>query len=199
MVLLLVLTIVGFLLQHLIGLPNFVIAFIGAICLALLVHKRVEIHEALKSVEWTTLFFFAGLFIMVAGVEKTGLLQLLSDWIAGSTSNLFYLSLIILWVCGLLSMILDNVPFVTVMIPVIIGIQAKFPGTDTTVLWWALSMGACMGGNGSIIGGSANVVTAGLAKKEGLHITFIEYLRFGLPITLGVLVICSAYLFFRYS
>lgn len=198
-VLLLILTIIGFLTQHFIGLPNFIIAFIGAIMLALLVHKRVEIHESLKSVEWTTLFFFAGLFIMVAGVEKTGLLMLLSDWIANSTSNIFYLSLIILWVCGLLSMILDNVPFVTVMIPVIIGIQARFPGTDTTVLWWALSMGACLGGNGSIIGGSANVVTAGLAKKAGVHISFVEYFKFAFPVTLGVLMVCSAYLFFRYS
>lgn len=196
---LLFLTILGFLIQGFLQIPNYLIAFTGAILLGILCSKRVHIHEALKSVEWTTLFFFSGLFIMVAGLEKTGLLEELSQLIASSSSNIFVLSLIILWATGIFSMILDNVPFVTVMVPVIIAMQAKFPSVDTAVLWWALSMGACLGGNGTLIGGSANVVAAGLSKKEGLNIKFIEYLKFALPMTLGVLFICTVYLFFRFG
>lgn len=195
----LILTITGFTLQGYLQLPTYIIAFTGAVILALLTHGKVDIHESVKAVEWTTLLFFSGLFIMVAGLEKTGLLLQISELIANSSSNIFYLSLIILWTTGLCSMILDNVPFVTVMVPVIIGIQAKFPGMDTTVLWWALSMGACLGGNGTLLGGSANVVTVGIAKKEGVNIKFMEYLKFGLPFTMGVLIICSGYLFFRFS
>ena len=196
-ILALLLTVVGFLFQHQIGLPNFVIAFAAAMFLGLVTAKRVDIHKAFESVEWTTLFFFAGLFIMVAGVEETGLLDRLSEAVAGSTSNLFYLSLMILWVSGLVSMILDNIPFVTVMIPVIMGIQTHFPGTDTTILWWALSLGACLGGNGTLIGASANVVSADIAKKNGVNITFLNYMKFSLPLTIGILCICSLYLFIR--
>lgn len=198
-ILLLLLTIVGFFMEHYIGLPNYVIAFIGATLLAILVSKKVHIHESFSSVEWTTLFFFAGLFIMVAGVEKTGVLETVSHWIANSTTDLLYLSLIVLWVSGLISMILDNIPFVTVMIPVIMGIQSQLVGVDSSILWWALSLGACLGGNGTLVGASCNVVSVDLAKKRGVNITFLEYLKFNLPLTIGFLAVCSAYLFFRLS
>lgn len=192
----LVLTIVAFLLQSVIGLPNYVIALVGAIMLGLMTTKRIDIHESFKSVEWTTLFFFAGLFVMVAGVEKTGLLEEISNLVAGSTTNVFYLSLIVLWVCGFVSMVVDNIPFVTVMVPVIAGIQSQMIGVDTSILWWALSMGACLGGTGTLVGGSANVVSAGLARREGVHITFLEYFKFSFPLTVSMLIVCSAYLFF---
>lgn len=133
---------------------------------------------------------------MVAGVEQTGILEQLSHFVAGTTTNIFYLALIVLWVSGLASMILDNIPFVTVMIPVIMGIQTQL-GPEAAVLWWALSLGACLGGNGTLIGASANVVSADLAKKSGVRISFLEYMKFSLPLTLGVLVICSAYLFLK--
>lgn len=193
----LAITVIGFLLQGYIGLPNYVIAFTAAIFLGLLTTKKVSIHESFSSVEWTTLFFFAGLFIMVAGIEKTGILENLSEWVAHSTSDLFYLALIVLWVSGFVSMILDNIPFVTVMIPVIAGIQLQFPEADMTILWWALSLGACLGGNGTLIGASANVISADLAKKEGVNISFMGYMKFSLPLTIGILLICSVYLFFR--
>ncbi len=196
-ILFLVLTLVGFLLQHSLGLPNYVIAFTAAIALGLLTAKHVSIHDSLKSVEWTTLFFFAGLFIMVAGIETTGVLDQLSEYIATSTTNIFYLSLIVLWVSGFVSMILDNIPFVTVMIPVIFGMQAHLAGVDTSILWWALSLGACLGGNGTLIGASANVIAADLAKKQGTHISFLEYMKFSLPLTIGILIICSGYLFLK--
>lgn len=196
-VLILLLTILGFLVQHYIGLPNYVIAFTAAIFLAIISTKQVSMHEAFESVEWTTLFFFAGLFIMVGGFEKTGLLEELSHWITNSTDNLFYLALIILWVSGLVSMILDNIPFVTVMIPVIMGMQSQLIGVDATILWWALSLGACLGGNGTIIGASANVISVDLAKKNGVRISFLEYMKFSFPLTIAILLLCSVYLFIR--
>jgi Na+/H+ antiporter NhaD/arsenite permease-like protein len=190
------LTILLFMLQGVIGFPTYVIAFASAVFLGILTSNRSTIHEAFKSAEWTTLFFFAGLFIMVAGIEKTGLLEELSELVAHSTTNLFYLSILILWVSGFTSMIIDNIPFVTVMIPVIIGIQAQIPG-DTTILWWALSLGACLGGNATLIGASANVVSVDLAKKEGVHISFLGYMKVAMPLTIFVLMICSVYLYFK--
>lgn len=194
-VLALAVTIVGFLMQGYLQLPNYVIAFTAAIVLGILTAKKTSIHEAFSSVEWTTLLFFAGLFVMVAGIEKTGVLEELSHYVAGSTNDIFILALIVLWVSGFVSMILDNIPFVTVMIPVIAGIQASFGDTDVSILWWALSLGACLGGNGTLIGASANVISADLAKKNGINITFLNYLKFSLPLTMGILVVCSAYLY----
>lgn len=188
-------TIGGFLMQSYIQLPNYVIAFTAAIILGMVTAKKVSIHSAFRSVEWTTLLFFAGLFIMVGGIEKTGLLEDLSHLIANSTSDIFILALIVLWVSGIVSMVLDNIPFVTVMIPVIAGIQAQFGATDVTILWWALSLGACLGGNGTLIGASANVISADLARKRGIEITFINYLKFSFPLTIGMLLICSLYLY----
>lgn len=189
-------TIVGFMMQGYLQLPNYVIAFTAAIILAILTTKKISIHESFKSVEWSTLLFFAGLFIMVAGIEKTGVLEDLSHLVVSSTSNVFLLALIVLWVSGIVSMVLDNIPFVTVMIPVIIGIQAQFPLTDMSILWWSLSLGACLGGNGTLIGASANVISADIAKKNGVHISFINYMKFSFPLTIGILLICSAYLYF---
>lgn len=198
-VVILFLTFAGFFLQKSIGLPNYIIAITGALLLAIFSSKRVSMHEAFGSVEWTTLFFFSGLFMLVAGVEQTGVLENLSLWIANSTSNIFYLSLLVLWISGFASMLLDNIPFVTVMIPVIMGIQAELVGVDTSVLWWALSLGACLGGTGTLVGASANVVAADIASKNNMKIKFLDYMKFSLPLAVGMLTICSIYLFFRTS
>lgn len=195
-ILALLVTLVGFMMQGYLQLPNYVIAFTAAIVLGIVTSKKTSIHDAFKSVEWSTLLFFAGLFVMVAGIEKTGVLDELSHYVVNSTNDLFILALIVLWVSGLVSMILDNIPFVTVMIPVIAGIQASFGDADVSILWWALSLGACLGGNGTLIGASANVISADLAKKNGVNITFLNYLKFSLPLTMGILLVCSAYLYF---
>jgi Na+/H+ antiporter NhaD/arsenite permease-like protein len=191
----LVLTMGCFLLQEAIGLPNYIIAFTAALVLGILSSKKINIHDSFSSVEWTTLFFFAGLFIMVAGIEKTGLLEHLSHYVAYSTTNITILALLILWVSGFVSMIVDNIPFVTVMIPVILGIQGELIGVDSSILWWALSLGACLGGNGTLIGASANIISVDLAKKQNVHISFLEYMKFSFPLTVGVLLICSVYIF----
>ncbi|MBA4336870.1 hypothetical protein C0416_03830 [bacterium] len=195
-VLAILVTTVGFLLQSKIQLPNYVIAFTAVIVLGIVASKKVDFHEALRSVEWTTLLFFSGLFVMVAGIEQTGILEDLSLYIANSTSDIFTLSIIVLWISGIISMVLNNIPFITVMIPVIAGIQAQFGAVDTSILWWALSLGTCLGGNGTLIGASANVVSADLAKKEGVNITFMSYLKFSFPVTIGMLVVCSVYIYF---
>ncbi|PIR55216.1 hypothetical protein COU74_02320 [Candidatus Peregrinibacteria bacterium CG10_big_fil_rev_8_21_14_0_10_36_19] len=193
----LLITMLGFFFQEYIGLPNYVIAFTAAVILGIVTSKRVNIVHTLESVEWTTLLFFSGLFIMVAGVEKTGILFKLSEWISNSTTDITYLSLMILWISGGVSMVLNNVPFITVMLPVIASIQLSFGEQDSTMLWWALSMGTCLGGNATIVGSSANVVSVDLAHKEGVHISFLEYLKFSLPLTIGVLSICSAYIILK--
>ncbi|MFC1599704.1 SLC13 family permease [Patescibacteria group bacterium] len=195
-ILALLVTIVGFMLQGYLQLPNYVIAFTATIVLAIVTSKKINIHESFSSVEWTTLLFFAGLFVMVAGIEKTGVLEQLSHLIVNSTDNIFILALIVLWVSGFVSMILDNIPFVTVMIPVIAGIQASFGATDVSILWWSLSLGACLGGNGTLIGASANVISADLAKKNGVNISFLSYMKFSLPLTIAILTVCSGYLYF---
>lgn len=192
--LVLTLTVVGFLAQSQLQMPTYVIAFSGAMILGFLTAKRHHIEESFQSVEWTTLFFFAGLFIMVAGVEKTGILEELSDWIVNQTDDLLYLALLILWISGIVSMVLNNIPFITVMIPVIMGIQAQFPSLDASILWWALSLGTCLGGNGTLVGASANVVSVDIARKEGIDISFLSYMKFALPLTVGMLAVCSIYL-----
>lgn len=181
--------------------PPFEIAIFGALLLGVLIHKDLSIHNSFENVEWGTLFFFAGLFVMVAGVETTGVLEQLSLLIANSTNDLLGLALIILWVSGLVSTILNNIPFVTIMIPVIFGIQANLlehgiSMEASTVLWWALSMGACLGGNGTLIGASANVVAADLSRKEGVDINFLNYTLFAFPLTILSLIICSGYFYF---
>ncbi len=189
-------TILGFMLQEHTHIPAFVVALLGGITLSIVSAKQVDIHKAYANVEWTTLFFFMGLFMMVAGVEETGILESLSHWMVGITNNKLELALLILWVAGLVSMVLDNIPFVAVMIPVILGIQKEMGESETEILWWALSLGACLGGNGTLVGASANVVSANLARKNGVEISFLEYTKFAFPLTICLLLICSIFLYF---
>jgi Na+/H+ antiporter NhaD/arsenite permease-like protein len=191
------LTITGFLLSSYLGLPNYVIALTGAIFLAIVTSRRIDVHEAFRSVEWDTLFFFAGLFVVVKGVEQAGYLVMISDFIAASTTNVMYLSLIILWVSGIVSMFVNNIPFVAVMIPVIFGIQNSLGTADTAILWWALSLGVCLGGNGTMIGASANVISIDLARKDGIKISFLDYMKFAMPVTFGGFIVCSIYLILK--
>ena len=191
----LLLTIIGFLLQLKLHFPLPVIAFTGAMVLMLVVHKKIHVHHVFSKIEWPTLGFFAGLFILAHGLEEVGVLEMVAHSIIGYTSSLAPLILLVLWSAGIFSMIVDNIPFVTVMIPVVFSIQEKLAGEPhLSLLWWALILGACLGGNGTIIGASANVIGTDLAKKEGVNITFLSYLKYSLPLTLVALVICSVYL-----
>ncbi len=188
-------TILGFLLQFKLGLPIAVIASAGAFLLMLVVHKKIHVHQVFSTVEWTTLGFFGGLFIIVEGLAKTGILEIFAQWLVTSTSNFNLLILLILWGSGLLSTLINNIPFVTVMIPILFTVVGHFSGhPHADILWWALILGAALGGNGTMIGASANVIGVDLARKDGVKITFLSYLKYSLPITLITLVISSAYL-----
>jgi Na+/H+ antiporter NhaD/arsenite permease-like protein len=154
-----------------------VAALIGAmVLLAISKEDIVEILE--KEVEWPTLVFFIGLFMVIAGAEETGLIQVIANWVKDvSRGNLTAAIVIVLWVSAIASAFIDNIPFTATMLPIIAFLNQTIPGAESGVLWWSLSLGACLGGNGTMIGASANVVTVGLAEKAGYHISFLDYMK----------------------
>jgi len=194
----LVLTVLGFLFQFALHLPIASIALTGAFVLMLVVHKRIHAHHIFSSIEWPTLGFFAGLFVIVSGLEHTGVLEMIAASIVQLTSNFNVLLLLILWSAGLFSMVIDNIPFVTVMIPILANVKVHFSADPhVELLWWALILGAALGGNGTMIGASANVIGVDIARKNGVDITFWGYFKYSFPLTLVALAICSAYLLIR--
>jgi len=175
-----------------------VAALFGAGIIILL--TRMDIVELLeKEIEWPSLVFFIMLFIVVGGAEQSGILQAVADWILNvCQGNLTIAVLIILWVAGIASAIVDNIPFTATMLPITAFLGTTIPGAETGVLWWALALGACFGGNGTIIGASANVVTVGIAEKAGYKISFYQYLKEAAPITIVSLIFSSVFLLVRY-
>lgn len=191
---LMALTMLGFVLESYINLPVSVISLTGAMLLLFLTTKHSSIYESLTRVEWPTLFFFTGLFIMVAALQKIGVLSMLGQEFIGLTDDYLTLLLLLLWIAGIVSMLIDNVPFVTMMIPIVFQIQGTLPpDVNAQLLWWALSLGACLGGCGSPIGSSANVVALGIAHKNGVEISSMQYLKVAFPLTIVMLGICSLY------
>jgi Na+/H+ antiporter NhaD/arsenite permease-like protein len=154
-----------------------VAALIGAA--VLLVISKVDIVEMLeKEIEWPTLIFFMFLFVVVAGSEEAGLIQVIADWVKDMSQGSKVVAIImILWVSAIASAFIDNIPFTATMLPIVAYLTEVIPGTQGGVLWWALSLGACLGGNGTFIGASANVVTAGMAEKAGYPISFMAYMK----------------------
>ena len=175
-----------------------VAALFGAAMIILL--NKMDIVELLeKEIEWPSLLFFIMLFIVVGGAEQTGILQAVADWILKMCQgNLTVAVLIILWVSGIASAIVDNIPFTATMLPIVAFLGKTVPGAETGVLWWALALGACFGGNGTIIGASANVVTTGIAERSGYKISFYQYLKEAAPITILSLIMASVFLLVRY-
>jgi len=151
-------------------------------------------------VEWITIFFFVGLFIVVHGVEVGGLLKLLADWLVRLTGgNLASTGYAILWASAFLSAIVDNIPFVATMIPLIKNLAPAFGGADNIEpLWWCLSLGACLGGNGTLIGASANLTVAGLAERNGIPFRFMTYTYYAFPMMLVSIAISHVYVWLRY-
>ena len=154
-----------------------VAALIGA--MVLLVISRVDIVEMLEhEVEWPTLVFFMALFMVIAGAEETGLIQVIAEWVKDlSGGNLTAAIVLVLWVSAIASAFIDNIPFTATMLPIVAFLNQTIPGTESGVLWWSLALGACLGGNGTMIGASANVVTVGLMEKAGYHISFLAYMK----------------------
>jgi len=145
----------------------------------LLAISRVDIVEMLEhEVEWPTLIFFIALFMVIAGAEETGLIQIIAEWVRDvSRGNLTIAVVMVLWVSAIASAFIDNIPFTATMLPIVAFLNTTIPGAETGILWWSLALGACLGGNGTMIGASANVVTVGLAEKAGYHISFLAYIK----------------------
>jgi Na+/H+ antiporter NhaD/arsenite permease-like protein len=162
----------------------------------LLVISRVDIVEMLEhEVEWPTLIFFIALFMVIAGAEETGLIQIIAEWVREvSGGNLTLAVIMVLWVSAIASAFIDNIPFTATMLPIVAFLNSSIPGAESGILWWSLALGACLGGNGTMIGASANVVTVGLAEKAGYHITFMGYIKACFIPMLITVALCNVYL-----
>jgi Na+/H+ antiporter NhaD/arsenite permease-like protein len=159
-----------------------------------------NVHRTFGDVEWITIFFFIGLFIVVHGVEVGGLLALLAGKLVAATGgDLAKAGYAILWASAFLSAIVDNIPFVATMIPLIKSMAPAYGGADNIMpLWWCLSLGACLGGNGTLIGASANLTVAGIAERNGVPFRFLTYTLYAAPMTAASIALCHIYVWWRY-
>ena len=190
------LVIIGFLLHGALHLESSTIALTGAVLLLFI--SGVNSELVLLEVEWKTIFFFSGLFMLVGGIEATGVIAKLAEGVISITGgDLFLTAMAILWVAAIASAFIDNIPFVATMIPLILQ-MGELTDMNITPLWWALSLGACLGGNGTAIGASANVVAIGMAEREGYRITFGHYFKIAFPVMLITIVITTVYVIFAY-
>ena len=163
-------------------------------------NQAKRLHEAMLEVEWPALFFFIGLFVMVAGVEHAGLLTILGkalmDFTGGDPATTAYATL---WLAAIVSAAVDNIPFVATMIPLVESMEAGLGGKEALEsVWWALALGACLGGNGSLIGAAANVMVSGLGERAGYPIGFFTFVKIGLPIMFLSVAIAHLYMWARY-
>lgn len=189
------LVVVGFMAHGALGLESCIIA-LGAAGIIMLISGE-SIEEALSNVEWTTLSFFAGLFVIVGALAETGVIGMLANGLINATGgNVFITMLVLLIGSAVISSFLDNIPFVATMIPILLAMEST--GMDVTPLWWAVSLGACLGGNGTLIGASANVVLSDISKKHGYEITFAKFFKTGFPIMLLTILIAGVYLVVRF-
>ncbi|KPV41384.1 hypothetical protein AN478_02050 [Thiohalorhabdus denitrificans] len=205
------LVVVGFMMHHSLGLQPATVAMFGAALLLLLYtvglapdEASERVHNIFAEVEWVTIFFFVGLFMLVAGIEHVGLLELMADKVLAATGGDFMAtSFAIMWVSAVASAIVDNIPFVATLIPMIKSMlpafqEAGLQGAPESAIWWSLALGACLGGNGSLIGASANLITAGFAERAGHPIRFLPFLAVAFPLMLLQVAIASFYVWYRY-
>jgi len=150
-----------------------------------------------REIEWPTLVFFMMLFIVVGAAEETGLIQMIAQVVQSvSGGNLVMAIILIMWVSAIMSAIVDNIPFTATMLPIVAYLSQVIPDVEANILWWALALGACFGGNGTLIGASANVVTSGLAEKAGHSIKFIDFMKVGLPVMFVTMIIATLWMLF---
>jgi Na+/H+ antiporter NhaD/arsenite permease-like protein len=203
-------TIAGFFLHGVVHVAAGTVALMGAVVLLLL--SRIDPHDVLINVEWSTIFFFTGLFIVVGGLEHSGLIEAVAERVVAVVGGNFALATFgLLWFAGIASAIVDNIPAVATLIPLTFAVArllypdlahldaATFAAQpEVAPLWWALALGACLGGNGTLIGASANVVGVSIAERHGRHIGFWGFTRVGLPVAVGSLVVATVYVWVRY-
>lgn len=200
---------IGFFIHDLIDLKPGIISITGSMVMMIVCKSNID--ETLMKIEWAVIFFFIGLFMVIAGLEHNGVLEMLAHTaINFSGNNLLLMSMIILVVSAFISAFLDNIPFVMTMVPIIMDIIAKFAQnaniTDPEMirlqigypLWWSLALGACLGGNGSLIGASANIIVAKIGEKNNNRISFGRFFKYGFPLMLQSLVISMLYIWLRY-
>ena len=191
----LALTLVGFLFHSVLGLEAATIALLGAT--VLMIVGRLDPHEALRDIEWNTLFFFVGLFMLIEAVVHVGIVGGIADALAEAAGgDLTVATMGILWFSALASAIVDNIPYTATAIPIVR--QLAETGLNAEPLWWSLALGACLGGNLTIVGASANIVVANLAARDGHPITFMQFFRYGLGVVVASLLISTVYLWIRY-
>ena len=191
-----ILTIIGFIFHDKIGVDSAVIALTAAAVMLLISHQDVD--EAISGVEWTTIVFFMSLFVVVGGLTETGVIKSLSTLVINMTNGHPVVTMVVLlWVSAILSSFLDNIPFVATLIPLVLAMQSA--GMDVEPLWWAISLGACLGGNGTMVGASANVVLSDISTKHGYPITFQSYLKTGMPFMLVSVGISMVFLLVKFA
>lgn len=197
-----VLTIMGFLMHSFVGIQPCVVAMAGA-ALALLICK-VNVDHALEKIEWSTLFFFLGLFILVRGAEYGGLMDAIGKLLEGTYSwHPLVFILVLMWISGIAAAVTNNVSYTAAMVAVISVYLHNNPAFSgdmelQNLVWWGLALAVCLGGNGTLVGAAANLVTAGIAGKAGIEVNFKTFMRFGIPVTLGSLIAATAYIVIRY-
>ncbi len=203
----LAMVIVGFISAEHLHIANGTIAIFGASVLLLLYtwgngheERDNKVEKAFDLVDWTTIFFFSGLFVIVYGLEVTGILQILGQkFIDVTNGSIQKASLLIIWVSAIVSGVIDNIPFVATMIPMIKSMEEAMGGREAMMpVWWALSLGACFGGNATLIGASANVIVAGIASRQGAPISFLGFMKWSVPIMLLTVAIATAFLYIQY-
>ena len=195
-VVVIVLVILGFIFHDQIGMETSVIALTAAA--VMLIIGGVNVDNAIQDVEWTPIAFFMALFVVVGGLTETGVIKQVAAVIIERTAgHPVMMMLILLWASALLSSFLNNIPFIATLIPLVLALKAD--GMDAEPLWWAISLGACLGGNGTMIGASANVVLSDISTKHGYPITFKSYLRVGMPFMLGSVFISMVFLLVKYA
>ena len=207
------LTILGFVFHGVFHYEPATVALGGASLLLLI--SGEDPHHALAEVEWSTIFFFIGLFIIIGGTVKVGFIELLSrkmiDLTGPTPTDMFTLAMVMVWFSAIASAIVDNIPFVATMNPLLVDLAEKVIGPSTDLkgfelmqhptmmpVWWSLALGACLGGNGTAIGASANVIVVGLSEKAGHKITFVQFMKYGMPVMFLTVTISMGYLYLRY-
>ncbi len=183
--------VVAFMAHGALNLESGVIALTAAAIILLV--SRANLEDIIQDVEWTTIGFFLGLFMVVGGMVHTGVIEMVGTWMVDVTGgDTVLLIIVLIWGSAILSAILDNIPFVATMIPIIAVMQNQ--GVDVAPLWWALSLGACLGGNGTLVGASANVVLSSIANREGYPITFMSFTKVGFPVMLVTVIVATVYM-----
>ncbi len=179
------------------NMPPAVAALIGAV--GLMIWARPSIHDMIQEVDWTTLLFFMSLFILVGALQDVGAIQVVAEAVGKVTGgNLPLAVLMTVWVPAIGSALTENIPFAAAMLPAVGYLTQTIPGADNHVLYWALALGTCLGGNATIIGAAANIVTVGIADRAGYPVSFKDFAKVGVPTTFAILLVSTVYLLVRY-